>query len=83
MGNISCRFQGDSMNRNKPHPHKPKEEKRDPNAPKQPLSSYFIFCTEERSKVKSDHPSYSICDVGRELGRYILACILSDGLYIN
>merc|ERR1712038_248904 len=39
------------------------------NAPKQPLSAYFIFSSEERLKVKNEHPSYSICEVAKELGR--------------
>merc|ERR1719422_1904226 len=49
--------------------YKPQKKKKDPNAPKQPLSAYFIFSSEERLKVKSDHPSYSICEVAKELGR--------------
>merc|ERR1712150_204236 len=44
-------------------------KKKDPNAPKQPLSAYFIFSSEERQKVKALHPSYSICEVAKELGR--------------
>jgi len=49
--------------------YKPQKKKKDPNAPKQPLSAYFIFSTEERLKVKENNPSYSICDVAKELGR--------------
>merc|ERR1711953_1041725 len=48
---------------------KPQKKKKDPNAPKQPLSAYFIFSTEERQKVKAIHPNYSICEVAKELGR--------------
>lgn len=48
--------------------YKPKKKK-DPNAPKQPLSAYFIFSTEERLKVKESNPHYSICEVAKELGR--------------
>ena len=48
--------------------YKPKKKK-DPNAPKQPLSAYFIFSTEERLKVKEENPGYSICEVAKELGR--------------
>jgi uncharacterized protein YodC (DUF2158 family) len=48
---------------------KPQKKKKDPNAPKQPLSAYFIFSTEERLKVKENNPSYTICDVAKELGR--------------
>lgn len=50
--------------------YKPQKKKKDPNAPKQPLSAYFIFSAEERLKVKNAHPSYSICEVAKELGRY-------------
>merc|ERR1712001_351487 len=49
--------------------YKPQKKKKDPNAPKQPLSAYFIFSSEERLKVKNEHPSYSICEVAKELGR--------------
>ena len=31
--------------------YKPQKKKKDPNAPKQPLSAYFIFSSEERQKV--------------------------------
>merc|ERR1719430_2968178 len=48
---------------------KPQKKKKDPNAPKQPLSAYFIFSTEERLKVKDENPGYSICEVAKELGR--------------
>jgi len=48
--------------------YKPKKKK-DPNAPKQPLSAYFIFSTEERLKVKEGNPNFSICEVAKELGR--------------
>jgi len=37
--------------------------------PKQPLSTYFLFSAEERLKVKAEHPSYSICEIAKELGR--------------
>merc|ERR1712241_1533642 len=49
--------------------YKPQKKKKDPNAPKQPLSAYFIFSSEERQKVKALHPNYSICEVAKELGR--------------
>ena len=52
--------------------YKPQKKKKDPNAPKQPLSAYFIFSSEERLKVKNEHPSYSICEVAKELGRYVI-----------
>jgi hypothetical protein len=49
--------------------YKPQKKKKDPNAPKQPLSAYFIFSTEERLKVKEENANYSICEVAKELGR--------------
>ena len=49
--------------------YKPQKKKKDPNAPKQPLSAYFIFSQEERLKVKGQNPSFSICEVAKELGR--------------
>lgn len=49
--------------------YKPQKKKKDPNAPKQPLSAYFIFSTEERLKVKDENPNFSICEVAKELGR--------------
>jgi len=48
---------------------KPQKKKKDPNAPKQPLSAYFLFSAEERLKIKDDNPNISICDVAKELGR--------------
>ena len=49
--------------------YKPQKKKKDPNAPKQPLSAYFIFSQEESLKVKNEHPHFSICEVAKELGR--------------
>jgi high mobility group protein B1 len=49
--------------------YKPQKKKKDPNAPKQPLSAYFLFSQEERLKVKNENPSFSICEVAKELGR--------------
>ena len=49
--------------------YKPQKKKKDPNAPKQPLSAYFLFSQEERLKVKGENPNYSICEVAKELGR--------------
>ena len=49
--------------------YRPQKKKKDPNAPKQPLSAYFLFSQEERDKVKLENPSYSICEVAKELGK--------------
>jgi hypothetical protein len=42
---------------------------KDPNAPKKPLSAYFLFSQDERLKVKAEYPDYSITEVAKELGR--------------
>merc|ERR1740139_729919 len=46
-----------------------KKKKKDPNAPKQPLSAYFLFSAEERNKIKEDTPKLSICEVAKKLGQ--------------
>ena len=45
-----------------------KRKKKDPNAPKRPLSAFFLFCHDERPSVKQVYPSYSIGEVAKELG---------------
>merc|ERR1712179_225585 len=45
------------------------QKKKDPKAPKQPMSAYFIFSAEQRSKVKDENPSLSFTEIARELGR--------------
>lgn len=44
-------------------------KKRDPNAPKVPLTAYMFFCRENREKVKELHPNFSFGEFGKELGR--------------
>lgn len=62
--------QGHSTTYTKPRPvYKSHKRRRDPNAPKQPLTAFFIYSTEERPKVKEDHPTMSVTDVAKELGR--------------
>lgn len=46
-----------------------KRSKKDPNAPKRALSAFFIFCNEERPKVRAAHPSYTVGEVAKELGK--------------
>jgi len=48
---------------------KPPKKKKDPNAPKPPLSAYFLFSAEERNKIKEDMPDISMCEVAKELGQ--------------
>merc|ERR1712141_685273 len=41
---------------------------KDPNAPKKPLSAYFLFSQDERLKVKAEFPEFSITEVAKEIG---------------
>jgi len=45
------------------------KKKKDPNAPKGPLTAYMLFCGDYREKVKRDNPNISFGQVGKELGR--------------
>ena len=44
------------------------KRKRDPNAPKRPLTAFMYFAREERPKVMKDNPNFSVPEIGRELG---------------
>ncbi|BES89996.1 HMG (high mobility group) box [Nesidiocoris tenuis] len=46
-----------------------KRKKKDPNAPKRPLTAFFLFSNVERSKVKEVNPEYTAGDTSKELGR--------------
>ncbi|XP_060552002.1 high mobility group protein B1-like [Ruditapes philippinarum] len=50
-------------------PVKGKKRTKDPNAPKRALSAFFVFCNEERPKVRAIHPGYTVGDVAKELGK--------------
>ena len=50
-------------------PAKKKKAKKDPNAPKRPLSSYMLFAGDNRSKVLEENPGLSLGEVGKELGK--------------
>uniref|UniRef100_W5NB45 High mobility group protein B3 n=3 Tax=Lepisosteus oculatus TaxID=7918 RepID=W5NB45_LEPOC len=43
-------------------------KKKDPNAPKRPPSGFFLFCSEQRPKIKATSPSLSIGEVAKKLG---------------
>jgi len=45
-----------------------KRKKKDPNAPKRPLSAFFLFCHDERPSVKVLYPTYSVGEIAKELG---------------
>merc|ERR1712002_569172 len=42
---------------------------KDPNAPKRPMSAYFLFMNATRPKVKKENPDFGIGDIAKELGR--------------
>ncbi|KAF6216510.1 hypothetical protein GE061_000852 [Apolygus lucorum] len=46
-----------------------KRKMKDPNAPKRPLTAFFLFSNVERSKVKEINPEYTAGDTSKELGR--------------
>merc|ERR1719361_3034495 len=43
--------------------------KKDPNAPKRPLSAYFIFMGEKRAEVKAANPNDKIGDIAKKMGK--------------
>ena len=45
-----------------------KRKIKDPNEPKRPLSTFFLFCHDERPGVRQIYPSYSVGEVAKELG---------------
>lgn len=44
------------------------KKKKDPMAPKRPLSAFFLFCHDERPAVKQLYPAYSVGEAAKELG---------------
>lgn len=47
---------------------KKKRKKKDPNAPKRPLSAYFIFMGKKRTEVKEQNADLSTAQVAKKLG---------------
>ena len=50
---------------------KTKKSKRskDPNAPKRPMTAYFLFMGEKRAEVKNSNPDFKVGDIAKELGK--------------
>jgi hypothetical protein len=46
----------------------PKRKRKDPNEPKRPLSTFFLFCHDKRPIVRQLYPSFSVGEVRKELG---------------
>jgi len=45
------------------------KNKKDPNAPKAPLTSYFLFTAEQRLKVKAENPALPVTEIAKILGQ--------------
>ncbi|KAJ9528945.1 hypothetical protein QJQ45_000486 [Haematococcus lacustris] len=44
-------------------------KKKDPNAPKRPMSSYMLWCQDNRDRIKTDNPDMKATEITSELGR--------------
>lgn len=47
---------------------------KDPNAPKRPLSAFFLYCKDERAKVKARMENVRVIEVNKELARRWSEC---------
>ncbi|CAK9291657.1 unnamed protein product [Gordionus sp. m RMFG-2023] len=64
------RYKSEMANYDGPEKNKTKKRKRvkDPDAPKRALSAFFIFCNDERPKIKLTDPGLTVGDIAKELG---------------
>ena len=46
-----------------------KKQKKDPNAPKKPMTAFMLFSQDARAKVMKDLPELKFGDVSREVGK--------------
>ncbi|GAA5825678.1 hypothetical protein JCM10212_002149 [Sporobolomyces blumeae] len=53
----------------KPRTTKATKAKKDPNAPKRPLSAYMHFSQAKRAEVKEENPDVSFGEIGKLLGQ--------------
>ncbi|CAF1156193.1 unnamed protein product [Didymodactylos carnosus] len=49
-------------------PPKSAAKEKDPNAPKKPLSPYFLFQADTRPKIKAENPSMAFGDLAKAIG---------------
>ncbi|CAF3424790.1 unnamed protein product [Rotaria socialis] len=49
-------------------PRHSKKASKDPNAPKRPLSGYFLFARDERLKIKSTQPNIPMTETMKLIG---------------
>lgn len=47
----------------------PKKQKKDPNAPKKPLSAFMIFSNEQRGRIKKENPEDDFGTIGKKIGQ--------------
>ena len=45
-----------------------KKKKKDKNAPKGAMSAYMLFCSDQRAKLKEEHPDWGLPEMGKALG---------------
>lgn len=45
-----------------------KGKKKDPNAPKRPMSAYFLWLNENRDQIKKDNPDFAITEISKKAG---------------
>ena len=45
-----------------------KKTTKDPNAPKRPLSAFFLFSQDERPDIRKKNPSMSVGDISKVIG---------------
>ena len=55
-----------------------KRERKDPNAPKNPVSSYMYFTGSYRAELRRKHPDWTFAQLGQEVGRKWKALTLEE-----
>ena len=45
------------------------KKEKDPNAPKRPQSSYFLFAHDKRAEIKAKMPDAKVTEIAKELGK--------------
>jgi len=58
-----------SRSRSKSPAKRTKRAKKDPNAPKKPLSAFMFFCKDKRPEVVKEHPKEGVTDIAKHLGK--------------
>lgn len=53
---------------------KKQKRKKDPNAPKRPMTAFFLFCADRRDGLRQQYPDDRIGDIAKKLGHAWAAC---------